>query len=284
MDTTLIPRAPIVLAHGLFGFERIGLGRWTFARYFRGIPEYLRSLGCRVATTRVPAIARVSTRARRLAEAINAAFPGERVHVFGHSMGGLDTRVLLSDASWTGRILSLTAIGTPHLGSTLADFAALRAGRVYRLLDALGIEHGGFLDVRSRDARNLDLSLRPPAGVACFSVAGTPEPSDVCLPLRRLHEVLLEVEGPNDGLVSAASAEAFGKVLPRRPLDHLRQMNWLPPHHTDISSSVTPDPLPVPVHESLNPRTAAFYAALVANLVEHGFAAETRSELVATRA
>src|SRR4051794_20688124 len=40
--------APIVLAHGLFGFERLGLGRFTWACYFRGIPEFLQSLGNRV--------------------------------------------------------------------------------------------------------------------------------------------------------------------------------------------------------------------------------------------
>ena len=31
--------APIVLAHGLFGFDQIALGRLTLATYFRGIPE-----------------------------------------------------------------------------------------------------------------------------------------------------------------------------------------------------------------------------------------------------
>jgi len=41
--------------------------------------------------------------------------------------------------------------------------------------------------------------------------------------------MLSELEGPNDGLVSVASAQAFGTALPSWPADHLRQMNWMTP-------------------------------------------------------
>ena len=131
---------PIVLAHGLFGFARIGVGRLTFTSYFRGIPEALTEAGNRVLVTRVPAIGSVDARAARLAEQILEAFPDEPVHLIGHSMGGLDARRLLADPSWRKRVLTLTTVGTPHLGSALADFAKLRVGRVYRLMAALGVE------------------------------------------------------------------------------------------------------------------------------------------------
>src|SRR5260370_656391 len=36
-------RAPIVLVHGLFGFDRLAMGAWTIAHYFRAIPEMLRA-------------------------------------------------------------------------------------------------------------------------------------------------------------------------------------------------------------------------------------------------
>src|SRR5437899_511438 len=62
--------APIVLAHGLGGFLRIGVGRLTFTTYFRGIPEALEASGNRVLVTRVPPIAGVEKRARRLGEQI----------------------------------------------------------------------------------------------------------------------------------------------------------------------------------------------------------------------
>src|SRR5258708_6200612 len=88
-------KAPIVLAHGLFGFSRIGLGPLTFASYFRGIPAFLRAAGTRVLVTRVPPIAGVARRAEKLGRQIQEQSPDEPVHLIGHSMGGLDARALL---------------------------------------------------------------------------------------------------------------------------------------------------------------------------------------------
>ena len=56
-------QAPIVLAHGLFGFSRIGIGPLTLTSYFRGIPQALREAGNRVLVTRVHPIASIDFRA-----------------------------------------------------------------------------------------------------------------------------------------------------------------------------------------------------------------------------
>ena len=250
-------QAPIVLAHGLLGFDQIGVGRLTLATYFRGIPEWLRASGNRVLVTKVPPIAGIEARAKRLGEQIATAFPDEPVHLIGHSMGGLDARMLLSDPAWSRRVLSLTTIGTPHLGSSIADFAQLRAGRVYRLLTVLGIDHRGFLDVTRRNARAFHESIALPDGVPCFSIAGNPAIEDVCWPLQRLYLALNELEGPNDGLVSVESALAFGTPLPHWPIDHLRQTNWLVAE-TETLGAASP---------------VQFYAEAVANLAGLGFAA-----------
>ena len=226
-------RAPIVLAHGLFGFRRIGLGPVTLAWYFRGIPGLLREAGNRVLVTRVHPTAGVARRAEKLGRDILGAFPDEPVHLIGHSMGGLDARALLADPAWRGRILSLTTIATPHLGSSIADFAKLRVGRVYNLLETPGDRPRR---VPRRDPRrrrrvqppDADSRRAPP-----LQRRGRPPPEDVCWPLRRLHAALGELEGPNDGLVSVRSANAFGTPLPTWPVDHLRQMNWLSPEQPD---------------------------------------------------
>ena len=227
--------APIILAHGLFGFTRIGVGPLTLTSYFRGIPQALEAAGNRVLVTRVQPIAGVERRARRLGEQITDAFGDEPVHLIGHSMGGLDARRLVADEEWQDRILSLTTIGTPHLGSSLADFAKLRVGRVYRLLEALKIDPQGCLDVTRKAARRFHERFTAPASIPCFSIAGDPSSQGVCWPLRRLHAVLAEIEGPNDGVVSVESANAFGRPLPTWPVDHLRQMNWLAPvEHSSV--------------------------------------------------
>jgi triacylglycerol lipase len=208
------------------------LGRWTFATYFRGIPEALRAAGNRVLVSRVPPIAGVEKRARRLGEQIELNFGDEPVHLIGHSMGGLDARRLLVDPKWQRRVLSLTTIGTPHLGSSLADFAKLRVGRMYDLLAAVGIDPQGCLDVTRGAARRFHEKNPLPSGVPCFCVAGNPTIGEVCWPLRRVYAVLGELEGPNDGLVSVESATAFGTPMPEWPADHLRQLNWLAYDHS----------------------------------------------------
>lgn len=219
--------APIVLAHGLGGFARIGVGPVTFATYFRGIPQAMQSAGNRVLVTRVPPLAGVDRRAHHLGEQIERALGDRPFHVIGHSMGGLDSRRLLTDPKWRRRILSLTTIGTPHLGSWLADFAKLRVGRIYRLLERMGVDPRGCVDVTRGEASRFHVRNPAPGDVPCFSVAGEPSVESVCWPLRRFHAILSELDGPNDGLVSTGSALAFGTPLPIWPADHLRQMNWL---------------------------------------------------------
>ena len=98
--------APIVLAHGLFGFNRIGIAGLTISAYFRGIPGCSRNAGNRVLVTRVPAIAGTEYRARRLGRADRRGYPNEPVDVIGHSMGGLD---------------GATAFGRPSMAKTRAE-------------------------------------------------------------------------------------------------------------------------------------------------------------------
>jgi triacylglycerol lipase len=243
--------APVVLAHGLFGFRRIGLGPVTLARYFRQIPEYLQAAGNRVLVSQVPPISSIEHRSRVLARQIRSAFGGQPVHIIGHSSGGLDARALLGREQDAKLVMSLTTIATPHLGSALADHAKLGFGAVYRLLAALKVDHGGFLDITRQAAAEFHLTHPAPPDVACFSVAGDPTPESVCIPLRRCYEALHKEEGPNDGLVSVSSASAFGEVLPAWSADHLRQMNWLPPRK-DVSA------LPL-------------YQQIMNNLADHGF-------------
>jgi triacylglycerol lipase len=224
MRTTAL-RAPIVLAHGLFGFGRVCCGPLILASYFRGIPEMLRAMGHRVLVTRVHPTAGVRRRAKRLGERIQAVFPDEPVHILGHSLGGLDARELLRDPSWHGRVLSVTTIAAPHLGSTMASLSKKRFGPVFRLLRAIGWDIEAVTDMTPDRARRWHEETPVPEGVPCFSVAGDPRPQDVCFLLRRLHSVMLRFEGPNDGIVSVESARAFGTPLDPWPVDHFQQTN-----------------------------------------------------------
>lgn len=255
--------APIVLAHGMFGFTRIGWGPLTLAEYFKDIPGALRAFGNRVLVTRVHPTAGVVWRARRLAHRIETALPEGPFHIIGHSMGGLDSRELLTDPAWRRRILSLTTIGTPHIGTPLAFAARKQVGWVYQTVHRLGWDCGGIDDISPTLGHRFHRLHPVPADLPCFSMAGDPGPGRVCPPLRRFYDWLSDRAGPNDGLVPRDSALAFGTPLPDWRLDHLQQMNWFRPEWHGL------------------PPALGLYEAALANLAQLGFGETFAAEIPA---
>src|SRR5207237_9941038 len=65
----------------------------------------------------------VQERAAALKAQILAQYPDPRVKVnlIGHSMGGLDSRYAVSNLGLGDKVASVTTIGTPHRGSSVAD-------------------------------------------------------------------------------------------------------------------------------------------------------------------
>ena len=96
-------RSPIVFAHGLLGFDRLKLGRWTLARYWSDIPETIEAAGNRVLVARVAPLGSIAERAAQLRGFINLFSPHEPVHIIAHSMGGLDARWAWDEASGPNR-------------------------------------------------------------------------------------------------------------------------------------------------------------------------------------
>ena len=113
---------PIVLAHGYWGFSRIG-----GASYFRDIEQLLHNLGiAEVFATTVDPRGSLRERAGQLIAQISHQFPGRKVHVIAHSMGGLDARFAVSAKGLARRDLieTLTTLGSPFAGTAVADLAA----------------------------------------------------------------------------------------------------------------------------------------------------------------
>ena len=77
------PKNPIVLAHGLLGFDELHLAGKFFPglHYWRGITEVLASNGVEVITASVPASASIEQRAARLGEDINKKAGGKSVNI-----------------------------------------------------------------------------------------------------------------------------------------------------------------------------------------------------------
>ncbi len=111
----LAARVPVLLVHGLidnrsiFTVMRRGLRRrgfaqvctWNYSPLLRDIAEGAADLGAHI-------------------ERICAQTGHDRVHVVGHSLGGLIARHHVQRQGGSRRVASLVTLGTPHGGSVLA--------------------------------------------------------------------------------------------------------------------------------------------------------------------
>ncbi|KAI9344877.1 Alpha/Beta hydrolase protein [Obelidium mucronatum] len=122
---------PIVLLHGLFGYDKITFGPETNPflqlHYWRGISEALQHLGCEVYVPSNGAVSSIRSRAYALDKFLSETLPNREINLVAHSMGGLDARYLISHINGHGSnrpysINSLTTIATPHRGSSFMDF------------------------------------------------------------------------------------------------------------------------------------------------------------------
>ena len=110
-------RYPIVLVHGLFGFDNIGP-----VDYFYGIAPALRSGGANVYVTSVSAANSTEVRGEQLllqVQQILAATGAAKVNLIGHSHGGPTARYVASVRP--DLVASVTSVGGVNKGSRVAD-------------------------------------------------------------------------------------------------------------------------------------------------------------------
>jgi triacylglycerol lipase len=221
-------RAPIVLVHGLFGFGKLRLGPWLELDYFHGVLAALEAAGNRVLAARLSPTGGVARRAAQLKAFLDRHAPGEAVHLIAHSMGGLDSRYMISHLGMAGRVLSLTTLGTPHRGSPFADWAL---GHLVFLVapafDFLGLPREAFTDLTVAGCQQFNAETPDAPGVRYFSVAGRYEPTWRNPTWRVSAPIVARVEGPCDGVVSLASA-SWGEGCEVWEGDHLSLVNWPP--------------------------------------------------------
>ncbi|KAJ3515787.1 hypothetical protein NLJ89_g1542 [Agrocybe chaxingu] len=131
-DPLRTPRYPIVLCHGLYGFDSRGPSSFPSMRmhYWSNVLRVLRGkVGAEVIVTSVPGTGSIPSRAARLDEQLRIHARGRGINFLAHSMGGLDCRHLISHIRPSEYIpLSLTTICTPHRGSPFMDWCATNIG------------------------------------------------------------------------------------------------------------------------------------------------------------
>ncbi len=232
---------PIVLAHGICPFDT--LLRPAGCRdnsvhdrfhYFRNIRTSLLANGHLAHHSRVSWAASLDRRAEGLRNNILqltqafAKWPG--VHIIAHSMGGLDSRWMIHKYRMEERIVSLTTIGTPHLGSSYADIGVRKNMWLIKLSGRIGLSLEGFKDLTRAACmeRNQILAdFEKNNGVKYQTIAGVQPLERTSWPLRHAHKIIRDIEGENDGLVSLKSAAWNDAYFVRKiDADHLNQIGW----------------------------------------------------------
>ena len=126
---------PIVLVHGLFGFDSL-LGAMD---YWHGIPSELRSGGATVYVASVSQAHFSEVRGEQLIaqlDTLRAVTGKQKFNLIGHSHGGPTIRYVASVRP--DLVASITSVGSPHTGSKVADAlnTALPSGSPLRPLVA----------------------------------------------------------------------------------------------------------------------------------------------------
>ncbi|WP_285415743.1 triacylglycerol lipase [Pseudomonas sp. efr-133-TYG-5] len=128
MQRNASTRYPILLVHGLFGFERIG----PF-ELFHDVKQALKAAGNRVFVAHLSATHDNEVRGEQLLAQIDCVLRGtgaSKVNLIGHSQGALTARYAAAVAPKS--VASVTSVSGPNHGSELADFLrkALVPGRL----------------------------------------------------------------------------------------------------------------------------------------------------------
>ena len=245
-------RTGFVLAHGLGG---------SVDSFDPAIVAAIQAEGYYVLRDSVPPVDSVATRARALGDQLDkfvATNELDRVHIIAHSMGGLDSRYLLSTLKRGAKVVSLTTLGTPHRGSPLADIGlgitdhltVSQEDAILALTEFLGPDvtsaqlDRALRDLAEANAPAFNAANPDASGVAYYSYAGfstlfglgnsngdvqcaapgatVPEPSSLPGLLRLAGPIVAGGTDlrPHDGVVPVDSARWTG-FLGCIPADHL---------------------------------------------------------------
>jgi triacylglycerol lipase len=249
---------PIVLVHGIANpnsldwfIQRLDiplLGSFEIFPYFNGIAEHLVKNGFEhVLAPNIDFSAPSAQRAETLQNAIEPYLAGtgaEKVHLIAHSMGGLDSRRMIVKPEMAGKVASLTTIGTPHLGTILADDVIDNKGgdeliRAARALVNFDLEGARDLRVDTCAILNKQLANDEARNEVVYQTYSSQPTEDMLVPpLSITYKLIAEKDGPSDGLVPVGSQkwttliEGDGRQKTVRqkdfPIsaDHLNQMGW----------------------------------------------------------
>lgn len=257
---------PIILAHGIARFDILSVRLRKKLKipdndlndrfqYFKGIKTHLHEFEPIFHPNQDFAGA-VNLRAQQLKDRVNEALEqtgAPRVHIIGHSMGGLDARHMIVDLEMAEKVASLTTVGTPHLGTILADHKINKGGsHLIEFFDEVihfDINGAEDLTVTACEAFNRRAEDAEAKNKVFYQTyASAEETNRMFTPLIKSGLFIAEHAGANDGLVPFASQQwttelvaldGTRKTIVQKefpfPADHLNQCGWWDLRETPFS-------------------------------------------------
>jgi len=205
----------IVLAHGIARFSILAemlkdagvIPDNDNLHYFKGIATHLGANGFNVHTTNVDFAGPIDDCARELADQVKRI--NKKVHIIGHSQGGLNSRHAIVDHGIADNVAMLTTIDTPHLGTSFADYALTRAGLLFIKVLKPFINIDGFKELTIAQAgafNNRAADAEAKNAVIYRTYSASEERERIFFLLRPSWKIIRDREGgENDGLVSVKS-------------------------------------------------------------------------------
>jgi triacylglycerol lipase len=219
-----VTRHPVVFCHGMLAMSTMHMQVPEDANYFSALRPLLKERGFRALYPRVSPTGGIVARAHELREQIRR-WTDEPVNIIAHSMGGLDARYLITNLGMGSQVRTLTTIATSHRGTWLADWFVANYRNhvpVLRAMEMMGIDVDGFRDCQPAAVAAFNAQTPDVPGVTYYSYGAAVQAGRISPMLRRPWALLTPVEGPNDGMVSVASAR-WGEYLGTIAADHFAQ-------------------------------------------------------------
>ncbi|MGP6462731.1 esterase/lipase family protein [Pseudomonas parakoreensis] len=148
MQRNATTRYPILLVHGLFGFDRIG-----YFELFHDVKQALREAGGQVFVPQLSATHDNEVRGQQLMFQIESVLRGTgagKVNLIGHSQGALACRYAAALAP--EKVASVTSVSGPNHGSELADalrLALIPGGLPEQVAEHAATQFARFLSLLS---------------------------------------------------------------------------------------------------------------------------------------
>jgi triacylglycerol lipase len=231
-----LPARTVMITLLMPGFPdptRLPPSRAFALEYFVGVRKMLTERGFEVPPLEFGAFESVRKRADRVAQFLNGQLKDEKrkVHIIAHSAGGVAARFLVSPQgrNLAHRVRSITAVGTPHDGTPIADHF-LEAEQLQEKVLGLEREFPGFRDgVREltiKDMAAFNAEINVADDFPYFTYAGSTSSTRLPFTFFGPFQKVLEKSGDNDGWVPTSSTQRGKFHKPVENADHAQLVGW----------------------------------------------------------